>query len=62
MRVKRKDLLKFFDIADNYFVSFGNMNDEQYKFVDYFIKKYKLETKTYLERLTDFLKWYLARH
>ena len=43
MRVKRKDLLRFFDIADTYFCSFGNMNEEEYKFVDYFIEKYKLE-------------------
>lgn len=45
MRVKKKDLVKFFDIADLYFVSFGNMNAEQYEFVDYFINKYELEKK-----------------
>lgn len=46
-RMKRKDLQHFFDIADNYFISFGGMNEEEYDFINSFIKKYKLEDKTY---------------
>ena len=45
MRIKKKELQKFFDIADTYFVSFSGMSDKEYEFVDYFIKKYKLEEK-----------------
>lgn len=44
MRVKRKDLMRFFEIADSYFISIGGMSDKEYEFVDKFIKKYKLET------------------
>jgi len=41
--VKEKELDKFFDIADTYFCSFGGMSEENYKFVDRFIRKYRLE-------------------
>jgi len=43
--VKEKDLDKFFDIADNYFCSYGGFTIEEFSFVNYFIKKYKLERK-----------------
>jgi len=41
--VKEKDLDRFFDIADLYFTSYGGLTEEEYKFVDRFIRKYRLE-------------------
>lgn len=49
MRVKRKDLGGFFEIVDLYFCSFGQMSETEYKFVDYFINKYKLENASQTE-------------
>jgi len=41
--VKRKDLERFFVIADIYWTSYGEMSDEENEFLDKFIEKYKLE-------------------
>jgi len=43
MIVKKKDLMKFFELADLYFISLGGMNDVEYEFVSYFIERYGLE-------------------
>ena len=43
MIVKKKDLMKFFELADLYFISFGCMNESEYEFVSYFIERYGLE-------------------
>jgi len=41
--VREKDLDIFFDIADTYFCSYGGLTEEEYKFIDKFIRKYRLE-------------------
>ena len=43
MIVKKKDLMKFFELADLYFISLGGMDDKDYEFVNQFIEKYGLE-------------------
>ena len=43
MIVKKKDLMKFFELADLYFISLGGMSDMEYEFVSYFIERYGLE-------------------
>lgn len=43
MRVKRKDLLKFYGIADKYFSLYGKCSIDEFGFINYFRHKYKLE-------------------
>jgi len=50
MIVKKKDLMKFFELADLYFISLGGMDDKDYEFVNQFIEKYGLEKEKIKKR------------